>query len=333
MTTIETTLGTAKMTMAAALNSAMDVALETDPRVLLLGEDIADPAGGVFKVTKGLSTKHGTERVRTTPIAETAIIGAAIGASLGGYRPVAEIMFFDFITVCLDQVVNHAAKLRYMSGGHTPVPMTIRTTVGSSRFGAQHAQSLESWFMHIPGINVVVPSTPEDAKGLLLTSIFGDDPTLFIEHSSMLFGAKSEVPEGDRRLPFGVADIKRSGTDVTVITYGPQVALALAAAEEVSQDGIDVEVIDLRTLVPLDVGTVLSSVERTRRALITHQATRSVGPGAELAALITEELFGELAAPVLRLGAEFVPIPFSSALNTFPTTQSIVAGIRQLTRD
>ena len=318
--------------MAKALNEGMDVAFGLDERVILLGEDVADPAGGVFKVSKGLSEKHGTDRVRSTPIAEAAIVGSAIGLSLAGYRPIAEIMFFDFITVGLDQIVNHAAKLRYMSGGHTPVPLTIRTTVGSSRFGAQHAQSLESWFMHTPGINVVVPSTPADARGLMLTSIFGDDPTLFIEHSEMLFNVKGPVPDGDVRIPFGVADVKRRGKDVTVVTYGPQVAVALAAAEELSSEGIELEVIDLRTLVPLDMQTVLDSVSRTRRAIVSHQATKSVGPGAEIASRITEELFSELEAPVVRIGAPFAPVPFSTSLNIFPTAETIKDAARKLCR-
>jgi pyruvate/2-oxoglutarate/acetoin dehydrogenase E1 component len=317
-------------TLAGALNEAMDVALALDPKVILLGEDVADPAGGVFKVSKGLSSKHGTDRVRATPIAEQAIIGAAIGAALGGHRPIAEVMFFDFITVCLDQVVNHAAKLRYMSGGHTPVPMTIRTTVGSSRFGAQHAQSLEAWFMHTPGINVVFPSTPADARGLLLSAIFGDDPTLFIEHSELLFTAKGPVPDGDVRIPFGVAETRRAGDDVTVIAYGPQVGHALSAADALALEGIRAEVIDLRTLVPLDRNSILASVSRTGRAVVTHDATRTAGVGAEIASLITEELFGDLQAPVARLGGAFVPVPFSTALHSFPTTEHIIDAVRQL---
>jgi pyruvate/2-oxoglutarate/acetoin dehydrogenase E1 component len=317
-------------TLANALNEAMDVALALDPAVILLGEDVADPAGGVFKVSKGLSSRHGTDRVRATPIAEQAIIGAAIGAALGGYRPIAEVMFFDFITVCLDQVVNHAAKLRYMSGGHTPVPMTIRTTVGSSRFGAQHAQSLEAWFMHTPGINVVFPSTPADARGLLLSAIFGDDPTLVIEHSELLFTTKGPVPDGDVRIPFGVAETRRAGDDVTVIAYGPQVAQAVAAAETLAAEGVSVEVIDLRTLVPLDRQRILASVARTRRAVVTHDATRTAGVGAEIASLITEELFGDLEAPVARLGGAFVPIPFSSALRSVPASADIADAIRRV---
>lgn len=321
-----------KVTMAAAINEALDVALSVDSSVFLIGEDVADPAGGVFKVTKGLSSKHGVDRVRATPIAEQAIIGAAIGSAMVGCRPVAEIMFFDFVTVAMDQIVNHAAKMRYMSAGHTPSPITIRTTVGTSRFGAQHAQTLEAWFMHVPGINVVYPSTPQDARGLLLSSIFSDDPTLFIEHSEMLFAVKGPVPEGDVRIPLGVADIKRSGTDMTLVTYGSQVHVAIAAASELVEEGIEVEVIDLRTLVPLDMATVLKSVQRTGRCLITHQATQSMGPGAEISTRITEAIGSSLKAPVRRLGAEFVPVPFSTSLNVYPTALSVAAAARALVR-
>ncbi|MCR2764336.1 alpha-ketoacid dehydrogenase subunit beta [Microbacterium sp. zg.B48] len=328
MSTVATQTRT--ISMAVAINEALDVALGTDEKVFLIGEDIADPAGGVFKVTKGLSSRHGTDRVRATPIAEQAIIGAAIGASMVGYRPVAEIMFFDFVTVAMDQIVNHAAKLRYMSGGHTTSPITVLTTVGSSRFGAQHAQTLEAWFMHTPGMTVAYPSTPADARGLMLSSVFSDDPVLFIAHSEMLFSSKGDAPEGDVRIPLGVADIKRAGDDVTIVTYGTQVAASLAAAAELAAEGIDVEVIDLRTLLPLDLPTVLESVGKTRRVIITHQATKFMGPGAEIATLITERIGKDLAAPVLRLGADYVPVPFSSSLSVVPTAKDIAAAARAL---
>src|SRR5256885_5166189 len=222
--------GAVEMTTAVALNSALDEALAADPKVLLLGEDIADPSGGVFKVTKGLSTKHGTARVRDPPIAEQSILGAAIGAALGGYRPVAEVMFFDFVTVAMDQLVNHAAKFRYLSGGQHPVPLTVRTVVGNSRFGAQHSQSLEAWFMHTPGINVVFPSTPSDAKGLLASCVFDDDPCLFIEHVALHYSQKEMVPAGDHRVPLGQAAVRRAGGDVTVISYRAPMPRAPAAA-------------------------------------------------------------------------------------------------------
>ncbi|HEY4410290.1 MAG TPA: transketolase C-terminal domain-containing protein, partial [Acidimicrobiia bacterium] len=265
-----TTTDAVEMTTAAAMNAALDEALGADPKVLLLGEDIADPSGGVFKVTKGLSTKYGPDRVRDTPIAEQAILGAAIGAALGGYRPVAEVMFFDFMTVAMDQLVNHAAKFRYLSGGQHPVPITVRTVVGNSRFGAQHSQSLEAWFMHTPGIKVAFPSTPSDAKGLLASCVFDDDPCLFVEHVALHYSQKEIVPEGDHRVPLGQAAVRRAGDDVTVISYGAQMPGVLAAADTLAGEGISAEVIDLRCLVPLDFPTVLASVARTRRAVVVH---------------------------------------------------------------
>lgn len=318
------------LNLAAALNAGLDVALGLDPKVLLLGEDVADPAGGVYKVTKGLSTKYGTNRVRATPIAEQAIVGAAIGASIGGYIPVAEIMFFDFVAVCMDQIVNHAAKFRYMSGGLTPNPITIRTTVGTNRFGPQHSQSLEAWFMHVPGLKVVMPSNPADAKGLLLSAIFDPDPCLVIEHSTLYYSQKGPVPVGDVRIPLGRAEVKRPGRDVSLITYGPQVLLAMAAADLLAVEGIDAEVIDLRCLVPLDTSAILSSVAKTRRAVVLHGASRFCGPGAEIAAFITEALFPDLAAAVVRLGAADVPVPFAQGLDPFPTVEAITAAVRRL---
>ena len=326
----EETPTTETMTMAQALNSALHLAMDADSKVLLLGEDVADPIGGVLKISKGLSTKYGRERVRPTPIAETGIIGAAVGLALGGYKPIAEIMFMDFTAVCLDQIVNHAAKLRYMSGGHTPVPLTVRTGVGTRRFGAQHAQNLEAWFMHTPGIKVVVPSTAADAKGLLASCIDDPDPCLFVEHFDLVFTAKDEVPVGLHKVPLGQAAVRRPGDDVTVVTYGTQVRNAVAAAETLAGQGISVEVIDLRTLVPLDMETVLSSVERTRRAIVLHDAHTFCGPGAELASQITENLWGELLAPVLRLGAGYSPVPFAAGLDFHPTTDDVVAAVGQL---
>lgn len=322
----------AEMSVAAALGSALDRAMAADEKVILLGEDIADPIGGVFKVTKGLSTKYGPHRVRATPISEQAIVGTAIGLAMSGYRPVAEIMFFDFITVAMDQIVNHAAKLRYMSGGATPAPITVRTTVGGSRFGAQHAQSLEAWFMHTPGLKVVMPSSPLDAKGLLSSCIADDDPCLFIEHLNLVYSSKEPVPTGDLRIPLGQANILRAGTDVTLITYGPTVPMVRAAAETLATDGISAEVLDLRTLMPLDLETVFASVSRTRRAVVVHEATQFLGPGAEIAAQITEQLFGELLGPVLRVGARFTPVPFSQGLSNAPSTERLLATVAALVR-
>lgn len=317
--------------MAVAMNSALDLALDGDEKVILLGEDIADPAGGVLKVTRGLSSKYGTGRVRATPISETAIIGTAIGAALAGYRPVAEIMFMDFMGVCLDQITNHAAKLRYMSGGHSTIPITIRTTVGEQRFGAQHSQSLEAWFMHTPGIKVVMPSTAIEAKGLLASCVADDDPCLFIENVRLAFSQKQEVPVGDYRIPLGEADVKRPGADLSVITYGPAVHTALATAETLADEGIDLEVVDLRTLIPLDMASVMDSVAKTRKAIVLHDATTFCGPGAEIAARITEELFGKLDAPVKRLGAGYHPAPYApSGLSYLPTSDELADTAREL---
>ncbi len=321
---------TVTMTSAAAMNSALDCAMAQDDKVIVLGEDVADPIGGVFKVTKGLSSKYGTHRVRATPIAEQAIAGSAVGLAMAGYRPVAEIMFFDFITVAMDQIVNHAIKLRYMSGGSTPAPITVRTTVGSSRFGAQHAQSLEAWFMHTPGIKVIMPSCPLDAKGLLASCVFDDDPCLFIEHLDLAYSLKQDVPSGDWRVPLGKASTLSDGSDVTVVTYGTMVAKALDAQQALAADGISVEVIDLRTLVPLDLDAVLSSVARTRRAVVVHEATQFCGPGAEISSQIHEQLFGDLLAPVLRMGAAYTPVPFSPKLSGYPTSASVADAVRSL---
>ncbi|EME67272.1 pyruvate/2-oxoglutarate dehydrogenase complex, dehydrogenase component beta subunit [Rhodococcus ruber BKS 20-38] len=265
-----------------------------------------------------------------TPISEAAIIGAAVGAAFEGQIPVAEIMIMDFISIAMDQIVNHAAKSRFMSAGRTTAPLTIRTaTFGGLGSGATHSQSLEAWFMHVPGLKVVMPSTPADVKGLLKASIFDPDPVVFIE-TAACYGIKGEVPLGDYTVPLGVADIKRPGSDLTVISYGRGVYDALQAAEQLAQDGIEAEVVDLRTLVPLDVDTILESVARTGRAVITHYATEFSGPGAEVSARINSELFGRLKAPVERLGARFRSIPAHSLeAHVYPTVDTIVAAARR----
>jgi acetoin:2,6-dichlorophenolindophenol oxidoreductase subunit beta len=320
------------VTVREALNQALDGALAADPRVLILGEDVADPAGGVSGVTGGLSTKHGTDRVLDTPISEAAIVGAAIGAALEGMLPVAEIMIMDFIGIAMDQIVNHAAKLRFMSGGRTPCPVTIRTAVfGGLGSGATHSQSLEAWLMHIPGLKVIVPSTPADAKGLLTSAIFDPDPCVFIE-TVITYGVRGPVPTEDGySVPLGQADVKRAGRDATVVTYGRGVFDALAAAAALSAEGVDLEVIDLRTLVPLDLHTVLESVARTKRAVVAHHATQFAGPGAEVAAAIAHDLFGELAAPVERVGARFRPIPAAPGLEALalPSAATIAEAVRR----
>jgi 2-oxoisovalerate dehydrogenase E1 component len=320
------------MAMFQAIQDAQELALELDDSVYFLGEDIG-ASGGVFRCFQGMQEKWG-ERVRPTPIAEQAIIGAATGSALVGMRPVAEIMFCDFMAVCLDQVVNHAAKQRYMSGGATHVPMTIRTIAGGGigGFGAQHSQSTEAWLLHTPGLKVVYPSTPTEAKGLLLSCIFDDDPCVQFESMMLTYATKEEVPLGDYRIPLGVAKVKREGTDITLVTYGWQVMQCLAAAEELAKEGVSAEVIDLRTLLPLDYDRILSSVEKTGRALVVHAATEFCGLGAEIASTISEELFGKLKAPACRFGAAYAPIAYSKIIETaqIPHAGTIAARVREL---
>ncbi|MDB5726292.1 MAG: hypothetical protein JWQ16_3046 [Novosphingobium sp.] len=322
---------TKTMLMLEAIANAQRIAMELDPEVWLLGEDVGDPHGGVFATNRGLQTTFG-KRVRPTPIAEQAIIGAGIGSALVGMRPIAEIMFADFMGVCLDQIANHAAKQRYMSGSATNVPLTIRMMVGGGTggFGAQHSQSLEAWLLHTPGLKVAFPSNARDAKGLLLSCIFDDDPCVHLESIAALRGTKMEVPLEDYRIPLGVAKVRREGSDVTLISYGWQVNQCLAAAEELALEEISAEVIDLRTLVPLDYHRVLDSVKKTRRALVVHAATEFCGVGAEIASTINEELFSTLKAPAMRFGAEYAPIAFSSAIegSQLPNAKSIAARVR-----
>jgi acetoin:2,6-dichlorophenolindophenol oxidoreductase subunit beta len=298
-----------------AYRLALDEALASDPNVLLLGEDIGDEeGGGVFKVTKGLSTKYGRHRVRTTPISEEAIVGAAVGAALAGMRPVAEIMLMNFVTVAMDQIVNHAAKLRFMSGGQTGVPITIRTRTGAGGGTAgQHSDMLEAWFAHVAGMKVVVPSTPADAVGLLAGCIFDDDPCLFIE-DSLTRALTGPAPPPGYRLELGRANVVRSGSDVTVVSYGRPIRDALAIAERLAAEGISVEVVDLRTISPLDTESILKSVAKTRRAVVVHEAPRSFGVGAEVVSRIQEHLYSELSAPVLRVASRDVPVPFAKVL-------------------
>lgn len=298
-----------------AYTQALDEAMAADPTVVLLGEDIGDKeGGGVFKVTAGLSGKYGAERVRTTPISEQAIIGAAIGASLAGMRPVAEIMFMNFITVAMDQVVNHAAKLRYMSGGLTSVPITIRTRTGAGTGnGGQHSDMLEAWFAHVPGIKVVVPSSPADAVGLLRACIDDDDPCLFIEDGVTRI-VKGVAPPANHKLALGKAHVEREGVDVSVISYGRPMQDIRKIAASMAEEGISVEVIDLRTISPLDTETIIASVRKTGRAVVAHEAVRSFGVGAEVVAQIQEHAFDCLKAPVLRVASKDATVPFARTL-------------------
>ncbi len=319
-----------KITCGQATQIALDEALAADPNVIVFGEDVADPeGGGIVGMTAGLSTKYGN-RVRSTPISEQAIVGAAVGAALAGMRPVAEIMLMNFMTVAMDMVVNHAAKLRFMSGGKTSVPLTIRTMSGVGiGAGGQHSDMYEAWFAHVPGLKVVVPSNPADQQGLLTSCIFDDDPCIFVE-TTMLAGFKGEAPPRDHRVPLSKAAVLREGTDVTLIGYGRPIHDALAVAAKLAEEGLSVEVIDLRTVMPWDEKTVLASVAKTKRAVTLHEAVKQFGVGAEISSRIHEELFPVLKAPVQRVGSMNSIVPFSGPLEqAYMWSQaSIEAAIR-----
>jgi len=304
-----------KMNGIQAINAAMFEAMAADPKVLVLGEDIADrEGGGVTGTMKGLSTRFGERRVRTTPISEQAIIGAAIGAAMAGYKPVAEIMLMNFTTVCMDMIFNHAAKLRFMSGGQTSVPMVIRTLTGAGwQTAGQHSDHLEGWFAHAAGIKVVAPSNPADMKGLLLSCIQDPDPCLFIENGMTLF-APGEVAADQGPSPLGKAKVVAEGSDLTIVTWSAQVIRCQMALAGLAEAGISAEIVDLRTISPWDKEAVLASVAKTGRAMVVHEAVRNFGPGAEIAATIAEELFGQLKAPVRRLGGPQCAVPFAKVL-------------------
>ncbi|MBJ7483140.1 alpha-ketoacid dehydrogenase subunit beta [Brevundimonas sp.] len=304
-----------KINIIQAINEAIAESMEADPKVIVLGEDVADrEGGGVVGITRGLSARFGDARVRSTPIAEQAIMGAAIGAAINGYKPVAEIMLMNFTTVAMDMIVNHAAKLRFMSGGQTTVPIVIRMMTGAGiAAAAQHSDFLEAWFAHTAGIKVVAPSNAADAKGLMLSCIADPDPCMFIE-CSRAYGNACEVPADQGPIPLGKARIAQEGRDVTIISYSEIFMRAEAAAKELEADGVSVELIDLRTISPWDRETVIASVRKTGRAVIAHEAVRQFGVGAEIAATLQEELFGELKAPVKRLGAPYTSVPFSPGL-------------------
>lgn len=318
-----------RRSMIQALNEALHQVMEAHPEVFLLGEDIGK-MGGDFGVTRGLWQKFGGERVRDTPLSEAAIIGAAVGAGMVGMRPVAEIMIADHISTCFDQVVNNAAKMHYMFNGQFKAPIVVRTATGGGFGGGpHHSQSIEGWFMNVPGLVIVAPSNPADAKGLLAASILSDNPVLFLEHKG-LYGMKGEVPEALYTLPLGRAQVAREGRDVTVVATMKMVVEALAAAESLAQEGLQVEVVDLRTLRPWDKAAVLASVRKTRRAVVAMEAPRMGGPAAEISATLAEELFDTLLAPVQRLGAQDAPIPMAPALEQalLPGQKEIVAAVR-----
>jgi len=315
-----------------AIREALRQEMRRDERVFLIGEDIG-VYGGAFGVTDGLLEEFGPERVIDTPISEQAIIGVAVGAALVGMRPVAEIMFMDFVTLAMEQIVNQAAKIHFMFGGAASVPIVIRTPAGAGTgAAAQHSQSLEAWFAHVPGLKVVMPSTPYDAKGLLISAIRDDNPVIFIEHK-LLYRTKGFVPEEEYTIPLGTAEIKREGRDVTVIATSLMVIRALAAAEKLAQEGIEVEVVDPRTLKPLDVETILKSVMKTGRVLIVHEAPLTCGFGAEVSARISEsEAFYYLNAPIRRLTGLDVPIPYNRNLerSVIPQEEDIIRAVREL---
>ena len=317
-------------TYREAVRDAMSEAMRRDDSVFIMGEDIAE-MGGSMGVTQGMLDEFGPDRVRNTPISEMAIVGAGIGAAMAGMRPIVEIMYQDFTTLAMEQLVNQAAKHRYMSGGQLKVPLTVRTQGGAGWSpGAQHAQQLEAWFVHVPGLKVVFPSTPEDVRGLLFGAIYDDNPVMFFEHRT-LYGLKGEVPEEIEPIEFGKARIHREGEDVTVVATGRLVHEALAAAEEAEADGISVEVLDPRTLLPLDEDAIVASVEKTNRCVVAHEAVVRMGFGAEVAAIVQERAFDYLDAPVGRVGAKFSPLPFAPIMEEYviPHARDVLAAIKK----
>jgi len=320
-----------EITYREALREAMQEEMRRDPAVFLMGEDIGR-YGGVYSVTKGLLKEFGDKRVLDTPISEAVIAGAGTGAAAVGARPVIEIMYVNFMTFCMDQIVNQAAKMRYMFGGKIKVPLVIRTQGGAGTYcAAQHSESLEAWFTHVPGLKVVMPATPYDAKGLLKSSIRDDNVVIFIEHN-LLYNRKGQVPQDEYLVPLGVADIKREGQDVTVITYSSMVSVSLEAADELAAAGISAEVIDLRTLRPLDMATILNSVQKTGRVVVCEPDCKTGGVGAEIVSQITERAFDDLDAPPVRVAGRDTPIPYSPALEKLavPDKHEIVKAVNGL---
>ena len=313
-----------------AIRDAQREEMLRDPTVFLIGEDLRDPTGGCYKATEGLSTEFGRERVLNTPIAEDSYIGAALGCALTGLRPVAELMYVDFVMRAMDAVVNQVAKVRYMSGGQGKVPLVIRTQGGGGRSSAaQHGNSLEAWICHVPGLFVATPATPYDAKGLLKTAIRMDDPVFFIEHK-LLYLTKGPVPDEEYTVPFGVADVKRPGKDVTIVANSRMVLFALDAAAELETEGISAEVIDPRTLVPLDESAILESVRKTNRLVVVNEGVERCGWAAEIAALVQKKAFGDLDAPIERVCTRNVPLPFQPDLERYvlPSVADIVRAAR-----
>lgn len=316
-----------------AIQDALDIAMGMDENIFIAGEGIATSIhNNPFRATHGLIEKYGSKRVKDTPVCEAAIAGLGVGASAMGLKPVIEIMFFPFITLASDMLVNHAAKLRYLSGGKMSFPLTVRVKEGIRMgAGSHHSHNLEAWLAHVPGLKIVIPATPEDAKGLLLTSIFDPNPVIFIEDLE-LYRLKGEVPEGDFRVPFGKARIARAGSDVTIVSYGSAVETSLRAAEKLVSDNIKAEVIDLRTLVPLDRETIINSVKKTGRLVIVHDATKFCGFGAEISAIAADEAFEFLKAPVKRVAAYDIPVPVSPPQQNFnkPDPSKVISAVKEI---
>ncbi len=318
------------ITFAQAIRTALREEMKRDERVILFGEDVGY-YGGVYGATVGLQKEFGEDRVRDTPISEMAIAGVAVGAALGGYRPVAEIMYEDFLAHASDAIVNGAAKWRYMSGEQFALPIVFRSPGGGGAgYAAQHSQSLEAWFAHIPGLKVVAPGLPRDARGLLKAAIRDDNPVVFLEHKAH-YGFKGEVPTAEEVIPLGVAEAKRPGKDATLVSWSKTLTLALEAAEQLAGEGLDVEVIDPRTLQPLDVATILDSVGKTGHLIVAHEAVEFGGFGAEIVARVVEEALDALKRPPVRVGAPFVPIPYSEPMERFviPQVEDIAAAVRR----
>jgi len=321
-----------QITYRDALREALREEMLRDKTVFVLGEDVGRYWQGAFKVTKGLTEEFGDERVRDTPISESTIIGVAAGAAITGMKPIAEIMFGDLSALAMDQIANQVAKLRYMFGGQTKVPVVIRMPFGAGvNIAAHHSQSLEAWFMHVPGLKIAMPSTPYDAKGLLKTAIREDNPVMFFEHK-LLYPIEGPVPEEDYTIPFGVADVKREGKDVTLVATLYMVHKALAATKTLSKEEIDVEVIDLRTLVPLDKQAIVNSVKKTGRIVIVTEDCKTAGVSAEIAAMVAEEALDYLDAPIKRVAEPDTPIPFSPPLERFviPNEKNIIKAVKEI---
>jgi pyruvate dehydrogenase E1 component beta subunit len=327
--------GNRELTYLEAVREGLILEMRQDPDVFLLGEDIG-VYGGAFGATRGMLEEFGPERIRDTPISEAAIAGAATGAALMGMRPIMEIMFMDFLTISMNQLVNQAAKIRFMFGGKASIPMVVRAPAGSGTgAAAQHSQSLEAWFIHTPGIKVVAPATAADAKGLLISAIRDNNPVIFMEHK-LLYRTKGDVAEELYAIPLGKADVKREGSDLTILAYSIMVPRAWEAAEQLAEEGINIEVVDLRTLKPLDEETIIHSVSKTGRVLIAHEAPKTGGFGGELAAVIADsEAFDYLDAPIRRLAGRDIPIPYNRTLerSTVPQVEDIVAAARTLAQE